>query len=409
MKRERKYHRMKSYYIESIINQMALAIQDLITKQAITNSDKIILYGMDTLSFGMKTILANEGYEIEGYITDNEILCMQMRRRLKASVSRYVRTSRDMVFIGSVKERLIPFDPEVKVLIADRNYEIIRNELILLGYEENRHFYCVYDQKKDDFADLVANRKKLTVREIQEDIKPLLKMVDDFCNENRIRYWVCGGTMLGTIRHKGFIPWDDDVDIFMPWQDYQRFVREFKDNERYELIGPDKCDRKDYFELFSKLIDKKTIVREKSAHVNKIHPIAVDIFPLIGLPDKSEERKLFFAQYYEMEKAIWEDFYKHNGDVSVYNEWYPRQKAFLEKYDFDRADYVGVLATAYQDRDCTTRQVYSETLRMPFEDMEVNVPVGYKEYLDNLYGSNWMELPEESKRNSHHHMEAYWL
>ena len=95
--------------------------------------------------------------------------------------------------------------------------------------------------------------------------------------------------------------------------------------------------------------------------------------------------------------------------MGIYNRWYLAQEEFLRKYDFDKSDYVGVLATAYGEKDCTTRKVYDETLRMPFEDMEVNVPIGYKEYLDNLYGDDWMELPDESKRVSHHNMEAFWL
>jgi lipopolysaccharide cholinephosphotransferase len=93
----------------------------------------------------------------------------------------------------------------------------------------------------------------------------------------------------------------------------------------------------------------------------------------------------------------------------VFPKWYPKQKEFLEKYDFDRSEYVGVLGTAYGDKDSTTNKVYSDTLRAPFEDIEVNIPVGYKEYLDHLYGSDWMQLPEESKRKSLHEIKAYWM
>jgi lipopolysaccharide cholinephosphotransferase len=93
----------------------------------------------------------------------------------------------------------------------------------------------------------------------------------------------------------------------------------------------------------------------------------------------------------------------------VFTKWYPRQREFLENYDFDRSEYVGVLGTVYGDRDSTSRNVYLDTLRKPFEDIEVNVPAGYKEYLDNLYGRDWMQLPDESERHSHHKVEAYWV
>ena len=81
----------------------------------------------------------------------------------------------------------------------------------------------------------------------------------------------------------------------------------------------------------------------------------------------------------------------------------------MERYDFDHSDYVGVLGTVYKERDQTTRKVYESTIRMPFEDIEVNVPIGYREYLDNLYGKDWMELPDENKRISNHNVEIFWL
>jgi phosphorylcholine metabolism protein LicD len=81
----------------------------------------------------------------------------------------------------------------------------------------------------------------------------------------------------------------------------------------------------------------------------------------------------------------------------------------MQGYEFDKAGYVGVLEAAYGERDSTSRAVYEKTLRLPFEDIEVNVAAGYQEYLDHLYGTDWMQLPEESKRTSNHMMQAYWM
>ena len=79
----------------------------------------------------------------------------------------------------------------------------------------------------------------------------------------------------------------------------------------------------------------------------------------------------------------------------------------MERYDFDTSAYVGVLGTVYGEKDCTHRNVYDKVMRMPFEDIEVNVAAGYKEYLDNLYGTDWMKLPDEDKRISHHNIQFY--
>jgi lipopolysaccharide cholinephosphotransferase len=140
-----------------------------------------------------------------------------------------------------------------------------------------------------------------------------------------------------------------------------------------------------------------------------VYPVWVDVFPLIGLPDDAKERHLFFTEYKELEKRIWEDFYAQDGDISVFSKWFPRQKEFFQRYEFDRTEYVGVLGTAYGERDSTGRAVYEQTLRLPFENIEVNVAAGYQEYLDHLYGTDWMQLPEESKRKSHHELKAYWM
>lgn len=398
---------LENYYIENIIGSIARKIKELIDDKIITEDKKIVLYGLDTFSFAMRTILANSGFQVDSYVSDDPELLTAYKRRVKAIRARYLNSSRDLIGIYAVEERLRNFDERILVLNASK--ECSKAKINELKYQDNENFFQTYDWEQDDFAQSMQGKRKMTLKEIQSVEKDILYLVDQFCTDRNIRYWVCGGTMLGTLRHKGFIPWDDDVDVFMPWEDYLVFLREFKCPEGYSLIVPGACDRKNFFELFSKIADDRTMVREDCGFIRKVHPASIDVFPLIGLPDEGDERRLFFRQYYELEKLILEDYYANNGDLDVYNKWYPAQKEFLEKYDFDRSIYTGVLATRYMERDYTTQKVYESTLRMPFEDIEVNVPIGYQEYLDNLYGKGWMELPEENKRISHHNMEAYWL
>ena len=231
--------------------------------------------------------------------------------------------------------------------------------------------------------------------------------MDGQCRKHGLRYWVCGGTLLGTIRHKGFIPWDDDIDIFLPWRDYQKLIEVFEETENYSMLGFGTSEVNEFPDPFAKVVDKRTLIDENIGTVRKVNPLFIDVFPLVGMPDDAEERSLFFAGYKELNRSIWQAFYASNGKTDVFPMWYEKQKAYLSRYDFDQSDYVGVLGTAYWEKDCTTRQVYEKTLRMPFEDMEVNVAAGYKEYLDHLYGSDWMQIPEESKRKTHHTVNAY--
>lgn len=400
---------MKSYYVESVIKEISDEIVNLINKGSITHEKKIVLYDLDDISFGMRTILANFGYPTESYITDDKLRLLQVKRVMKALTARYINSTRDLIGVHFTEDRLVPYDSDVVILIAAKNYEEIKSKLEALNYKEGENFYCVFDWRKDSYLEAMQGKRKVTLQEMQTLQKKMLAFVDDLCRKKNIRYWVCGGTLLGTIRHKGFIPWDDDADIFMPWKDYLKFTYEFKDSEVYDLIGPERSKREDYYFHYSKLVDKETITRaDWWGYVRPVYPAGLDIFPLIGMPDNARERKMFFAEYKELNSKIIEDFYSLNGDMSVYTKWYAEQKALLGKYDFDVQNYVGVIGTKYGERDCTTRNVYQETIRMPFEDIEVNVPVGYKEYLDNLYGKGWMELPDESDRDAHN-MTTYWL
>ena len=143
--------------------------------------------------------------------------------------------------------------------------------------------------------------------------------------------------------------------------------------------------------------------------LNIFEIVWIDVFPLSGLPDDEDERRAYFNRFYETDKSMWESFYQSDGNVESFPRYFDLQAEMLQRYDFDQTKYVGVLGTQYKERDFTRRYVYEKTVRMPFEDITVNVPTGYKEYLSNLYGNDWYKIPEERKRKSHHEIDAFWL
>lgn len=401
---------METYYIKSMIGEIAKGIDRLIDQKVVRADKKVILYGLDRYSFAMRTILSNKGYSnIEGYISDDEAAVVEHNRDIKNFACKYLNSTSELIEVRTIEERLFPYDDNVLILIASKTYTREKKKLEQLGYRENIHFYKVYDFVDAELDSLFQNKRRMSMKEMQSTEKEILAYVDQLCRKYALRYWVCGGTLLGTIRHKGFIPWDDDIDIFLPWQDYLKLIEVFEENERYTMMGMGTSEVNDFCDIFAKVVDKNTIINEDIGTVRKVNPVWIDVFPLVGLPADSEERLVFFRKYQEVNRRIWEEFYASNGSVEVFSKWYGKQREFLEKYDFDKSDYVGVLGTAYGERDATTRAVYDSTCRMPFEDIEVNVPVGYHEYLDNLYGKDWMQLPDESKRQSHHNVEAYWL
>lgn len=401
---------MEKYYIKSLIGQVAEGLENLMDKNVIKENQRVILYGLDRYSFAMRTILSNKGWNsVECYISDDELAVLTTNIDIKNFAYRYLNDSSGVISAVTVNERLIPFDDRVKILIASEEYLAIKEKLERLGYKENIHFYKVCDFFDEEIENMFSGKKRMSLKEVQGVEKDILLYVDKLCREYGLRYWVCGGTLLGTIRHKGFIPWDDDVDIFLPWRDYQRFIEIFEENDKYSMLGMGVSQRNDYSDMLAKMVDKRTLVQENIGTVKRIYPIGMDVFPLIGLPNELSERRLFFAEYKELNRRIWQDFYATDGCIKIFPKWYKKQKELIERYDFESANYVGVIGTPYGERDYTQKSVYSETLRMPFEDIEVNVPVGYQEYLDNLYGRDWEIVPEESKRKSHHDIKAYWI
>lgn len=400
---------MERFSVQSKIGEVAKGIDSLIKRDIIKSDKDVILYGLDRYAFAMRTILSNKGLNnIECYISDDEAEVIAVNQDIKNFACRYLNQTEDLIMAAAIDERLLPFDGEALILIASESYALEKERLEKLGYQENIHFYKVCDFEDEELGRLFRNKPRLSLQEIQNIDKDILSYVDMICAKYDLRYWVCGGTLLGTIRHKGFIPWDDDADIFLPWQDYLKFIQVFEENDRFSMLGMGTSDTIDFCDFFAKVIDKRTFLLEDIGTVRKKTFLGVDVFPLVGLPTDPDDRHLLFTKFKELNRTMWQEFYATNGDADVFPTFYKEVKPYFEQYDFERSEYVGVLGTVYGERDCTSRAVYDKTLRMLFEDIEVNVPVGYQEYLDNLYGKDWGIIPDESKRKSHHDIEAYW-
>ena len=129
--------------------------------------------------------------------------------------------------------------------------------------------------------------KEITQTEQKEILLDMLKYVDEICKKNNIKYFLYGGTLIGAIRHKGFIPWDDDLDICVPYKDYRKLITLLKQDNKYNVHNP--YDNEDYYYFFTKLTDKRTILIEDNYNRIKDMGVFLDIFPFYHLPDSIEE------------------------------------------------------------------------------------------------------------------------
>ena len=131
--------------------------------------------------------------------------------------------------------------------------------------------------------------KRISFEEAKRVELDILLHVAKFCDEHGLRYFLAYGTLIGAVRHKGFIPWDDDIDIQMPREDYEKLLELYpKENtdEKYFLLAP---EMKGAHHPYAKIIDTRTVKKELGAKKNNPLGVDIDVFPLDGQPDGDKE------------------------------------------------------------------------------------------------------------------------
>ena len=289
-------------------------------------------------------------------------------------------------------------------ILSSRYSDEMRNLLIGKGISSDNIIILASEdesvnasRKKTEI--LFEGRRPLSIEEIHKIEYEILKHFRNFCKKNHLRYWLGGGTMLGAIRHKGFIPWDDDVDIFMPDVDYRRFLELYRDSNQYELLNYSKA--RDYPFFFSKISDKRTVLLHYDYPVEYIMGVYIDIFPLVGYSKDEKERN---AQW-EFEHLTMAEWYWYK-DMSIIlgEENIPIVGGNILKKmvlpAFDKSEYVGQVSVVLQKQWVSRKEDFSGYINKRFEKEEFKVPVGYDAHLRERYG-NYMELPSEENREVH--------
>ena len=263
------------------------------------------------------------------------------------------------------------------------------------------------------------------LNDTQRYILHVLREVTKVLEELKIPYFMQGGTMLGAIRHGGFIPWDDDVDLGIPRADYDRLLKEVSARlpENLELRTYD--DETDHHYYFARIVDTRYQIRRMGSIEERLENIWVDLFPLDGMPNGLLSRQWhkfrllmtrlkFHLSCFEKVnikrpgRPLVERIIIRIAMITRVGKWWNTRKQLdkmdrlLKKYPPEKSDYLVNFTgqTSFKFNEMFKKEVYGQGKEYPFEDMVLVGPEQYDPYLKSLYG-DYMTPPREEDRNAH--------
>lgn len=272
----------------------------------------------------------------------------------------------------------------------------------------------------------------LTTDEVKTIELNILDSIHNFCQENNIKYFIEAGTLLGAVRHGGFIPWDDDIDIGMMRDDYEKFLRLFPENgiNGYKLLSPN--TNKDCHITFSKVYDSTTIKQDEEfvARYWK-YGVDVDVFPWDLVPDDKKERERYNRRIYFWFHVFLAIVGKPRKEETILKTLIKNSFVYFVKFlsllHLLKADSlcrkINMLAAQYNNQSCnsacdivlpdlggvskaTNVAGLRNRVLLPFEQKEYWAPEAYDACLRSAYG-DYMKLPPEEKRVTHHLSDFY--
>lgn len=272
-------------------------------------------------------------------------------------------------------------------------------------------------------------RKITELKELQSIELDIMNEIDRICRSENIRYYLAGGTLLGAVRHKGFIPWDDDMDISMPRDDYDRFLEIMKarENSVYKILAIEYTEGYPY--PFAKVVDSRTRLVEEIGKDIPEMGIFIDVFPIDGMGKQKDYAMKRLMKIVRLRSRIWEASLKpeeiKNKELSLKNriikgiankvinvigikKCYNYMMKYVKEISYNDSNWIAsAVGGANIERELIERKYFDDIVEMEFEGYKFYAPQGYKKYLSNLY-HDYMKLPSKDKRVASHRGEIWW-
>ena len=250
-----------------------------------------------------------------------------------------------------------------------------------------------------------------------------LRMLMEICEKNHLRYYLIGGSLLGAMRHKGFIPWDDDIDVGLPRPDYNRFVQIAKGYLPAHMDVKTMTSDPNYKCYFTRLINNKKKIYWDHGQYTAVIGVWMDVFPLDGLPENPLLRKMQVFRV-KLNKALYKftqiDYVSTNrtnrplservlirfaqltriGRLMNADRRLEKLDQALQRYDYDASAYAWNFSGCYGKREIVPHIQLGGSRTAQFEGIQVSIPEAAEDYLTSIYG-DYMKLPPEDQRRSH--------
>ncbi len=382
---------MENFKIEFNFCNMFSTLEKFI-EQGLLEGKKIVLFGATDPSIAIKEFLENRGYFIHAVVDNGkekqEILFEGMK----------------VVASGEVFKK---FDDNLVVLIASSHVSEMIKELRKFGYQCGKHILALIDYDKifKQIDSSIPYAEKLTPDEVKLEEFYILQYIRDLCEREGLTYFLCGGTLLGAIRHKGFIPWDDDIDISMPCIDYQKFLL-LVEKENIFSIENYKTNRLFRYG-YSRICNKKIFRRHYGFPVISDTNLCVDVFPIYSLPDDTNEAEKLILKNREIKKIL-----KNANLFNPSKEFFEARNYLIEMWEnmsYKKSKKVirtCVGNSGYFEEEIVSYKAYEKTLKKKFCGSLFSIPIGYDEILSTLY-KDYMKLPPKEKQLTHHNYFFY--
>ena len=268
-------------------------------------------------------------------------------------------------------------------------------------------------------------KKITTLEELHDILLEELVYLDRVCRKNGLKYFMVDGTLLGAVRHKGFIPWDDDVDVWMPREDYDKLAEVVNgDDSYYEFQTPQNVEG--FVFSYGKLVDTRTGIEEQIADIKREMGVFIDVFPYDGLPEPGTQKydkfvnKCMFLQSQRIPSLYAWKQTKQRRNASLFGLFAHSVRKtvgctnivkLIDKnartYAVKDSKMVGCLGGGYKKDQMMEKEICESVTELEFEGHKLYAPVGYERYLKKLYG-DYMQLPPEEDQVIKHMSNVWW-